>query len=111
MKKLILALAMLMPLVVNADFPTAWDAVTTRTDGSTATVSYYQVSCGDSTGNYTRNYSVTPGSVVTFTVPEGSQVFCAVRAFDSTNTPSAYSNEIYYAAPLSAPANFRIVIN
>lgn len=89
----------------------AWDAPTTRTDGSAMALSEianYRVYYGQASHTYTLQKNVAnPGTLIVSTqitsLTTGTWYF-AVTVFDVTGVESGYSNEVSKLVPLAPPS-------
>jgi hypothetical protein len=93
----VLALLLFSSNLFAASANLAWDASTSSGVGG------YKVSYGTSSGNYTS--TIDAGNSTTYALsglPEGTQYYFAVKAYDSTKTTeSAYSNEVNLTVPVT----------
>ncbi len=71
----------------SADITFGWDYPELAAYG-------YVLYCGDQSGIYSIRLDVGDARTATVSLPEGSVRFCAVRAYDSAGTESAFSNEV-----------------
>lgn len=88
----------------------AWDAPTTKTDGSPLTgLAGYRVYVGKAPGTYTQNFNV--GNLSTYTVnnlSDATNYYFAVTAYDTAGLVSTFSNELLYTTPATPVAIYTI---
>jgi hypothetical protein len=107
LKPVLAGLAMLVMLWEGraAEITLAWDAPAHNTDGTVVTdLAGYRVHYGTASGSYSSVLDV--GSATTATVSgllEGQTYFFAVRAYNSYDLESDFSNELQWDAPVPAP--------
>jgi len=106
MKKLIIIIAMLLPLLVGAQSntgsdcaPLAWDPPTTNADGTQCTdLAGFKVYWGDRSGNYSHSKDV--GNVLTASIcgpgsfDKPGDWYFAVTAYDTSGNESTFSSEV-----------------
>lgn len=96
-----------------ADVSLAWDAPTTRVDGTALTaaeIQGYTVYWGTQSGAWTGSVSVVE-TAATVACDPGFTYFFVVTAMDTGGLESGYSNEVGVYVPLAAPGapvNLRI---
>jgi len=80
-------------VIITGSATLAWNAPTTYTDGTPATVAGFKIYYGTSSGNYTT--TIDAGNVTTFTVNNLSPgtYYFTVTAYDASRVESNYSNE------------------
>lgn len=114
MKKLLLALLLLIPLSVNADtLNVTWDVVTTGTDGLPVVgLQGYKVYVSTTAGTYgTTPKATTTSNATTITQVGAGKYYAVVRAYNAIGE-SANSNEVTFTIAdkvPTAPLQFKIV--
>ena len=95
-----LFLSLFLLLITTSSFAgeitLAWDAPVTNEDGTPLTdLAGYKIYYGTSSGNYTEIMDVGNETAHQFTgLPDGTEYFFAVTAYDASANESTYSNEV-----------------
>lgn len=119
--KEILAVCIVCLLVASANaYAVTWVAPTERTDNTKIDPSElkgFDIHCGTSTGNYSSVFNVPDGLATNFTLTFASSGFryCAMKAYDTENRYSGFSNEVskdfQASIPVSNEPNVLVAFN